>query len=44
MLEEPVEILKRAIVFSNTPPDPVPMVSRIFTRENAEAFLRDAVR
>jgi pyrimidine-nucleoside phosphorylase len=44
MLEEPVEMLKRAIVFSNTPPDPVPMVSRIFTRENAEAFLRDAVR
>ena len=27
-----------------SPPEPVPLVSRIFTRENAEAYLQDAVR
>jgi len=44
MLPEPVELLKEAITISATPPEPVPLVSRIFTREKAEAHLRDAVR
>ena len=44
MLAEPMELLKQAITISSTPPEPVAMVGSIFTRENAEAYLRDAVR
>ena len=44
MIAEPVDILKRAITFSKTPVDPVPLVGRIFTRESAEKYLRDTVR
>jgi len=44
LLAEPIEILKDAIVISKTPPDAVPLVNRIFTRETAENYLRDAVR
>ena len=44
LLAEPEEILKQAIHFSQTPPQAVPLVSRIFTRESAEAHLRDVVR
>jgi pyrimidine-nucleoside phosphorylase len=44
LLVEPEAILKRAIHFSKAPPPEVPLVSRIFTRETAEAHLRDAVR
>jgi pyrimidine-nucleoside phosphorylase len=44
LLSEPIALLKEAIHFSNTPPNAVPLVSRIFTRETAEAHLRDAVR
>ena len=44
MLREPVEILKRAMRFANTPPEPVELVSRVFMRESAEEFLRNAVR
>jgi pyrimidine-nucleoside phosphorylase len=44
LLAEPEEILKQAIQFSKTPPQKVPLVSRIFTRESAEAHLRDVVR
>jgi pyrimidine-nucleoside phosphorylase len=43
-LAEPEAILHQAIVFSPTPPQPVPLVSRIFTRASAEAHLRDVVR
>jgi pyrimidine-nucleoside phosphorylase len=43
ILAEPIELLKQAIVIAETPPAPVELVSRIFTRENAEAHLRDAV-
>jgi pyrimidine-nucleoside phosphorylase len=39
LLAEPEEILKQAIQFSKSPPDAVPLVSRIFTRESAEAHL-----
>ena len=44
MLAEPIEFIKRAISFSDNAPDQVPLVSHIFARENAEAFLRDTVR
>ena len=44
-LAEPVVLLKNAIRFSEAPPDAVvPLVSRVFSRESAEAYLRDAVR
>lgn len=44
MLAEPVARIKGAVTFSSEVPQQVPLVSRIFTRENAESFLRDAVR
>jgi pyrimidine-nucleoside phosphorylase len=44
LLAEPVALLKQAVVFSQDAPEPVPLVSRIFTREEAETHLRDAVR
>jgi pyrimidine-nucleoside phosphorylase len=44
MLLEPSELLRQAITISATYPEFVPQVSRIFTRENAEEFLRNAVR
>jgi len=44
-LEEPIARIKKAIAFSEEPSaDEIPLVSHIFTRENAEAFLRDTVR
>jgi pyrimidine-nucleoside phosphorylase len=40
LLAEPVEILKRAVIFSKTPPHAVvPLVGRVFTKESAEAYL-----
>jgi pyrimidine-nucleoside phosphorylase len=44
LLAEPESLLKKAIVFSATAPEVVSLISRIFTREEAEAYLRDAVR
>jgi pyrimidine-nucleoside phosphorylase len=44
LLREPIALLKEAITISETPPPAVPLVGRIFTRENAESHLRDAVR
>ena len=44
MLTEPASLLKKAIVISEDPPEAVPLVSHVFARENAEAYLRDAVR
>jgi pyrimidine-nucleoside phosphorylase len=41
-LEEPLARLRSAIRFSTEPPPAVPLVSRIFNRENAEEFLADA--
>ena len=43
MLAEPAALLKQAINISDTPPQAVPLISRIFTREAADAYLRDAV-
>jgi len=42
LLAEPVAILKRAIHFSKTVPSAVPLVGRVFERENAEAHLKAA--
>ena len=44
MLAEPVERIKRAITFSDEPPETVPLVSHIFARENAEDICEDAIR
>ena len=44
MLREPGELLRDAITISAAFPDFVPLVGRIFTHENAERHLRDAVR
>jgi pyrimidine-nucleoside phosphorylase len=44
LLAEPIALLQEAITISDTPPQQVPLVSRIFTRENAEEYLRDAIR
>jgi pyrimidine-nucleoside phosphorylase len=42
LLAEPVAILKKAIRFAKSPPEPVPLVGRVFTRENAETHLKAA--
>jgi pyrimidine-nucleoside phosphorylase len=44
MLAEPVALIKQAIRFCETPPEAVPLVSRVFARTEAEAYLHDAVR
>lgn len=44
LLAEPIALVKEAIHFSGKPPRAVPLVSRTFIRETAEAYLRDAVR
>jgi pyrimidine-nucleoside phosphorylase len=45
MLAEPVAILKQAIRFSESPPRAaVPLVSRIFTRDAAEKYLKDSAQ
>jgi thymidine phosphorylase len=45
MLAEPAYRIKRAVTFSAEPlQNVVPLVSHIFVRENAEAYLKDAVR
>jgi pyrimidine-nucleoside phosphorylase len=43
-LAEPRTILRRAIRLSKDPPHAVPLVSRIFTRDSAEKYLKNAVR
>jgi pyrimidine-nucleoside phosphorylase len=43
-LEEPADRIRRAITFSQARPEFVPLVSHVFARENAEAYLRDTVR
>jgi pyrimidine-nucleoside phosphorylase len=44
MLAEPVELIRKAIAIQKESPQPVPLVSRIFTRAAADAYLKDAVR
>ncbi|HEU5458364.1 MAG TPA: thymidine phosphorylase [Terracidiphilus sp.] len=44
MLDEPEQMVRQAIRIGRKPPEPVALISRVFTREEAEKFLRDAVR
>ena len=44
LLAEPVAIIKRAVTFSKSPPNAVALVGRVFTKENAENYLGNAVR
>ncbi len=44
LLAEPIALLRRAIRIEPIPPDAIPLVSRIVTRESAQAHLRHAVR
>jgi pyrimidine-nucleoside phosphorylase len=44
LLAEPIALLRQAIIFSGSPPQAVPLVSRTFNRRSAEKFLHDAVR
>jgi pyrimidine-nucleoside phosphorylase len=44
MLAEPVDLIRAAVTIQKEPPQPVPLVSRIFTRAAADAYLKDAVR
>jgi pyrimidine-nucleoside phosphorylase len=44
MLDEPVELLSQAITIGPIAPEPVELIGRIFTRENAEAYLQNTVR
>jgi pyrimidine-nucleoside phosphorylase len=43
LLTEPLELLRQAIAFSSVPPEPVPLVSRVFTLADAETFLGGVV-
>ena len=44
LLAEPLERVKRAVTFSDEPPQAVPLVSHIFDREIAERYLKDGIR
>lgn len=44
LLAEPMERIKRAIIFSAEPPEEVPLVSHIFVRENVAAYLTNNSR
>ncbi len=39
MLEEPGELVRRAVTIAEAPPAPVDLVDRVFTKESAEPFL-----
>jgi hypothetical protein len=39
-MPEPIALLKQAIVLAAAPPQAVPLVSRIFTKETAEEYLK----
>jgi len=44
MLDEPAELIRKAVQLAPEPPASFPLVSSVFTRETAEAHLRDVVR
>ena len=45
LLAEPICRIQRAITFSEEPlEEKIPLVSHIFARQNAEAYLRDTLR
>jgi pyrimidine-nucleoside phosphorylase len=43
-LDEPITLLKQAIIFSETAPPRVPLISEAYMREKAEAYLGEAVK
>ena len=43
LLAEPVAILRKAVAFSKAPPNTVPLVGRVFTKENAEEHLNSVL-
>ncbi|HEY1897125.1 MAG TPA: thymidine phosphorylase [Terracidiphilus sp.] len=43
-LAESIDLLERAVRISPKPPRAVPLIQRVFTRKNAEAYLGDAVK
>jgi thymidine phosphorylase len=43
-LAEPAAMIKQAVQFSDTAPEEVPLVSRIFTRESALKFMQEKNR
>ena len=44
MVAEPVALYRRAVRIGDDPPPAVPLVSKIFTRDEAEKHLTDAIR
>jgi pyrimidine-nucleoside phosphorylase len=44
MLAEPAELIRNAVAIGDAPPETLPLVSGIFTRESAESFLATQVR
>ena len=44
MVDEPTELLRQAITISPNAPEPINLIGPVYTRENAEAYLQDAVR
>jgi pyrimidine-nucleoside phosphorylase len=44
MLAVPAELVRRAVLISKHDPQSVPLIGKVFTLENAQAYLRDAVR
>jgi pyrimidine-nucleoside phosphorylase len=44
MLAVPAELVRRAVSISKKAPQSVPLIGKVFTLENAQAYLRDAVR
>jgi pyrimidine-nucleoside phosphorylase len=44
LLAEPAALLRQSIAIAAAPPKPVQLVSRVFDRESAEAYLQNAVR
>jgi len=44
MLEEPAELIRRAVTIAETAPAPVDLVDRVFTKDSAEEFLATSAR
>ncbi len=44
MLEEPAELVRKAVTIAESAPAPVDLVDRVFTKESAEAFLAEKAR
>ena len=44
MLAEPAELFRKAVRIAEEPPQAAPLVSRIFTRDEAEKYLANAIR